>query len=337
MRMIALGIGIILLRIIGVIATLIVTTSIVYSFIEKKGFKGALLVTYIAIIINLIINKSFEISGFIIGLFVAAFESLIYLAIFKKSKNKKSFIIKCIVIYLIIAVVIIGVMVVSALTMSNSIINMADEVAEKQKEAVRREEEYLLNYEKEYEEAIENNNYDFDTEEQVDNNYNMDTEEQLDNNSNLEEEVVIDINETDISSIVLPEGYENAEIIDLTYDTIVAVKKDNKFAFYDIEKNEFLTEFIYDGLGYDTQITDVSGEESVLVIPKETGIEGIVVNVSGLYGIYEKNTRTELIPCACSRIYSINSGDERTYYMEFNGIQLEAREYFESHNMITVE
>lgn len=314
-----------ILMIIEMIATLIVTTSLVYNFIEKKGFKGALLVTYISIVINLAINKSFEISGFIIGVFVALIESLIYMLIFKKSKNKKSFIIKCIVIYVIVIIVIVGTMWVSALRLSNSIMDMADEVTEKQKEAERREEEALLKYEKEHEKTIENNNYDFDN------------EEQLDNNSNFEEEVVIDINEIDISSIVLPEGYENAEIIDLTYDTIVAVKKDNKFAFYDIEKNEFLTEFIYDGLGYDVQLTDINGESSVLNIPKETGIEGVVVNIGGLYGIYDKNLNSEVIPCACSRIYSVNSGDERTYYMEFNGIQLEAREYFESHNMITAK
>lgn len=232
----------VILIIIEMIATLIVTTSLVYNFIEKKGFKGALLVTYISIVINLAINKSFEISGFIIGVFVALIESLIYMLIFKKSKNKKSFIIKCIVIYVIVIIVIVGTMWVSALRLSNSIMDMADEVAEKQKEAERREEEALRKYEAEYEETIENNNY------------NLDTEEQVDNNSNLEEVGVIDINENDISSIVLPEGYENAEIIDLTYDTIVAVKKDNKFAFYDIEKNEFLTDFIYDGLGYDVRI-----------------------------------------------------------------------------------
>lgn len=82
---------------------------------------------------------------------------------------------------------------------------------------------------------------------------------------------------------------------------------------------------------------DMDGETSVLTIPKETGIEGIVVSVNGLYGIFEKNTKSELIPCACTRIYSIKNGEQENYYMEFEGYQLEMREYFESHNLITVE
>lgn len=119
------------------------------------------------------------------------------------------------------------------------------------------------------------------------------------------------------------------------HDKIIAVKKGTKYGLYNIENKNLISEFIYDGFGYKTKTTDTLGEESVLIVPTETGVEGIVLNIEGLYGIYDVNLKSEVIPCLCTRIYSITNNGVTNYYMEFNGNQLEMKEYFESHNMIT--
>ena len=112
------------------------------------------------------------------------------------------------------------------------------------------------------------------------------------------------------------------------HDKIIAVKKGTKYGLYNIENKNLISEFIYDGFGYKTKTTDTLGEESVLIVPTETGVEGIVLNIEGLYGIYDVNLKSEVIPCLCTRIYSITNNGVTNYYMEFNGNQLGMKEYF---------
>ena len=56
-----------------------------------------------------------------------------------------------------------------------------------------------------------------------------------------------------------------------------------------------------------------------------------------MYGIFDINKKEEIIPCACSRIYSITENGNTQYYMEFGGYQLEMKEYFESHDLVSVK
>lgn len=127
----------------------------------------------------------------------------------------------------------------------------------------------------------------------------------------------------------------NLENKNIWHDKIITVKKGTKYGLYNIENKNLISEFIYDGFGYKTKTTDTLGEESVLIVPAETGVEGIVLNIDGLYGIYDVNLKSEVIPCLCTRIYSITNNGVTNYYMEFNGNQLEMKEYFETHNMVT--
>lgn len=136
-----------------------------------------------------------------------------------------------------------------------------------------------------------------------------------------------------------PEDYNIEEFKNnnIWFDNLIAIKQSGKYALYDLEKNEFRTEFVYDNFGYKTKTTDKSGEESLLIIPEETGVRGICVNQNGLYGIYDIKVKDIVIPCACSRMYSVTINGETTYYMEFNGASLPMHQYFEEHNMITAK
>lgn len=119
------------------------------------------------------------------------------------------------------------------------------------------------------------------------------------------------------------------------FDNLIPIKQGDKYALYDLDKKEIITEFIFDSFGYKTNSTDVSGEESLLIVPEETGVRGICVNQNGLYGIYDIRVKDLVIPCACNKMYSITTNGETTYFMEFNGVTLEMHQYFEEHEMIT--
>lgn len=146
---------------------------------------------------------------------------------------------------------------------------------------------------------------------------------------------------TDFDSIGIPDieqfNLDDLENKNLWFDNIIAVKKGTSYELYDINTGEKISENSYTGFGYKTKTTDTLGEENTLIIPKSTGVEGIVLTSGELYGIYDINLKREVIPCLCSRIYSITNNGVTTYYMEFNGNQLEMKEYFESHNMITAK
>ena len=144
---------------------------------------------------------------------------------------------------------------------------------------------------------------------------------------------------TDFDGFGIPdaENYniDNLKNKNIWFDKIIVVKKGEKYGLYDVEKKEALTEYIYDGFGYKTSSLDKAGEESLLIVPKETGIEGIIVEIGGLYGIYDVNLKGQAIPCSCTRMYYITDNGVSTYYMEFNGVQLEMKQYFKDHNMVT--
>ena len=123
----------------------------------------------------------------------------------------------------------------------------------------------------------------------------------------------------------------------LWFDKIVAIKQGSVWGLYNIERKEIVLEMNYSEFGYITKSNDNLGEESLLLIPKETGVEGVVIVLDGLYGIFDTKIQEVIIPCACSRIYSITSNGETKYFMEFAGQQLDMKEYFEVHNLVTVK
>ena len=75
----------------------------------------------------------------------------------------------------------------------------------------------------------------------------------------------------------------------------------------------------------------------MLVLPESTGIQGIVINQNGGYGVYDVLAKRIIVPTVCTRIYSVTRAGETTYYMEFNGIQLEVSEYMRNNNLVSVK
>lgn len=118
----------------------------------------------------------------------------------------------------------------------------------------------------------------------------------------------------------------------LLHDKCIVVELDSLYGVFSIEGEELLKP-VYEELGYRTRTTDVSGEDSVLLLPASTGIKGIVIKFNDLYGIYDVNKKAIIIPCACSRIYSITKAATTTYYMEFGEEQIELVNYLESYGL----
>ena len=143
---------------------------------------------------------------------------------------------------------------------------------------------------------------------------------------------------------------EFAETIEdpvILFDTCIPVKQGAKYGLFDIEGNE-LAKTVYDGLGYSMEETQSSssssnntntniGEAGVLILPESTGIQGIVINQNGGYGVYDVLARRIIVPTVCSRIYSVTRAGVTNYYMEFNGMQLEVAEYMINNNLVSVK
>lgn len=81
-------------------------------------------------------------------------------------------------------------------------------------------------------------------------------------------------------------------------------------------------------LGYISTATTKAGyERSVLIIPETVGINGIVISRNGQYGIFDGDKESMVLPCVCSKIYSKTQSGETTYYIEYNGQDLNLKEY----------
>lgn len=118
----------------------------------------------------------------------------------------------------------------------------------------------------------------------------------------------------------------------LLHDKCIVVELGSAYGLYSIDGEELL-KTVYEELGYRTTSTDISGEESVLILPPSTGIKGIVLKFNELYGIYDINKKSIIIPCACNRIYSITKAGVTKYYMEFGEEQIELDNYLTSYNL----
>ena len=121
----------------------------------------------------------------------------------------------------------------------------------------------------------------------------------------------------------------------LIHDKCIVVELDSLYGLFNIEGEELLKP-VYEQFGYLKSSTDVSGEDSVLLIPAELGIKGIIVQFNDLYGIYDVNKEDWTIPTSCSRIYSITKAGKTTYYMEYANEQIELENYLESYNLKSI-
>ena len=104
----------------------------------------------------------------------------------------------------------------------------------------------------------------------------------------------------------------------LLFDKCIVAELDGKLGLYDIKGKELLKP-VYEGFGY---LSDVSGEDSVLLIPKEVGFNGLVINFDGRYAIYDVDREIIAAPAVYNKIYSVTKAGATTYYADFNGEQL---------------
>ena len=93
------------------------------------------------------------------------------------------------------------------------------------------------------------------------------------------------------------------------------------------------------GFGYNISNQKTSAnQKSVVLIPKEVGIKGIVLEYqSGLYGIYDCNVNKLVIPFSYNKVYSDtdNKTGITSYYLELNGEKTELRQFLEETGRIT--
>lgn len=167
-------------------------------------------------------------------------------------------------------------------------------------------------------------------------------------------------------------NYTADDNIYLLFDNTIIVEVDGKYGLYNLEGDEVL-QASYDGIGYiansslsstttkddktssssstdKKQTSTLASSENVLTIDCQLDLEdgtvgkteAIVVEKLNLdgepsYGIYDAVSEKLIIPCACTRIYAKTKAGVVTYYMEFNGEQINFEEYVKLNKLYTVD
>lgn len=106
-------------------------------------------------------------------------------------------------------------------------------------------------------------------------------------------------------------GVNNSKLL---FNNLIPVEKDGKWGFYDITGN-YKLKASYEQIGYKKQESDEASVKDTIVIPKELGVEGIIISLDGRYGVIDTEGKI-IIACACSKIYASTSLGETTYYYE---------------------
>lgn len=146
------------------------------------------------------------------------------------------------------------------------------------------------------------------------------------------DEIGIDI--TDFKT----DDIENSKLL---FDKCIPVKEMNgsssKFGLYNLDGEDVL-QVNYDTLGYKNieDKTSSSRENNTLLIPSSVGINGIVIGLEGLYGIFDVNEQRIILPCAYTKIYSLTKGGVTTYYVEYNGEQKELAGILKENNLVNI-
>ena len=97
------------------------------------------------------------------------------------------------------------------------------------------------------------------------------------------------------------------------YIPVKVVNDSNKYGLYTIEGTAVLTDN-FSSFGY---ISKDKTKVSALVIPKEVGINAIVVGRGGKYGLFDINKDKMVLNPVIDAFYSKYSNGERTYYYDY--------------------
>jgi len=132
----------------------------------------------------------------------------------------------------------------------------------------------------------------------------------------------IGISEKDVTDYKL-ENLKNPNII---FDKCIVVELEGAYGLYDLKGKELLKP-VYDGFGC---LSEVTGEDSLYMTPKESGVEGLVINFNGLYALYDIKNESVILPAVYTRMYSVTKGGATKYYVEFGNQTLELSEALKS-------
>lgn len=118
------------------------------------------------------------------------------------------------------------------------------------------------------------------------------------------------------------------ETPNLLEEKFIVVVEDGKFGLYDLEGNRIIRT-IYTSFGFVPDEKDKKNSlNSVLVIPKEYGIQGLVVEQDGLYGIFDLEILELVIPCSLNKVYAKTESGDFSYYMQVGEDIFDVKEYF---------
>lgn len=148
----------------------------------------------------------------------------------------------------------------------------------------------------------------------------------LNRNGRILGRLYVEYDEIGINSALFPANdIKNPRLL---YDNCIPVKKDNKWAMFDITGN-MISNFYWDSFGYVYTTSNSERSYNILLIED---ISGIVVCQNGKYGIMNSVGRL-IVPCVFDRIYSEVAGGEKTYYIQFEGRQIDLKSYLKENGI----
>lgn len=118
---------------------------------------------------------------------------------------------------------------------------------------------------------------------------------------------------------------ENIQKQYIFFDTLIAVKQNNMWGFFDLRENR-TSSMKYTDIGCKVKKVDKDKNSNLTMEQTKTTenlllideYELIIVEQNGKYGLIDKSTQ-ELFRPAADDIYSITNGVEKSYYMLYNG------------------
>ena len=136
-----------------------------------------------------------------------------------------------------------------------------------------------------------------------------------------------------------PEGSGNYKVL---FNKAIVIKDNGKYGLISLDKTELLGAN-YDDFGCDPSTArytsgKITNEKPVVTIPESVGIQGLVINKDGYYGIYDMagSQPRIIIPTTCQKIYSITREGKTTYYIEYLDQQLNLSDFLQENNLISV-
>lgn len=155
----------------------------------------------------------------------------------------------------------------------------------------------------------------------------------------VKEIVTVAFDKIGIKSIELFKKYKikETETPNLLEEKFIVVVEDGKFGLYDLEGNRIIRS-IYTSFGFVPNEKDKKrGYDSVLVIPKEYGIHGLIIERDGLYGIFDLEILELVIPCSLTKIYTKTESGDFSYCMQVGEELFDVKEFFADYENGVVE